>query len=256
MTTWLLLRGLTREAGHWGDFPALLQAALPGSVIEAIDLPGAGSRNAIASPLRIEEIAEQCRSQALARGLRPPFNILALSMGAMVAVAWADRHPDDVAACVLLNTSLRGLNPIHHRLRIANLPTLLRLALPATMRRREAAIFRLTSNSVARRQAIIDDWVAVRRARPVSTGNALRQLIAAARYRGPLRPPRMPMLVLASRGDALVNPECSRRLASAWHTEYAEHPSAGHDLPLDDGAWVVARVAGWWRPHDRTPSPL
>ena len=38
--TWLLLRGLTREAGHWGRFPQQLQAALPGARILAIDLPG------------------------------------------------------------------------------------------------------------------------------------------------------------------------------------------------------------------------
>ena len=26
--TWVLLRGLTRESGHWGDFPARLLRAL------------------------------------------------------------------------------------------------------------------------------------------------------------------------------------------------------------------------------------
>lgn len=247
MTTWLLLRGLTREARHWGEFPALLQAAFPGTAIEAIDLPGAGNQNTATSPLRIEDIADHCRDQALARGLQPPFNILAMSLGAMVAVAWADRRPNEVAACVLINTSLRTLSPFPHRLRAESYPALMRLALNASERERETAIFRLTSTRVEHRENVIDAWVALRRERPVSTGNALRQLAAAARYRGPSRPPRVPMLVLASRGDALVNPECSKRLANAWHADYAEHPTAGHDLPLDDAPWVVARVARWWQ---------
>lgn len=47
--TWLLLRGLTREAGHWGDFPRQLQAALPEARILAIDLPGNGTLHRQAS---------------------------------------------------------------------------------------------------------------------------------------------------------------------------------------------------------------
>jgi len=53
------------------------------------------------------------------------------------------------------------------------------------------------------------------------------------------------MLVLASAHDALVDPYCSRRLAQAWALPIAEHPTAGHDLPLDDGAWVVRQVERW-----------
>jgi hypothetical protein len=37
------------------------------------------------------------------------------------------------------------------------------------------------------------------------------------------------------------------RLARYWQAAFAEHPSAGHDLPLDDGAWVAGQVAQWSR---------
>ena len=30
MSTWVLLRGLTRESRHWGDFPDILREHLPG----------------------------------------------------------------------------------------------------------------------------------------------------------------------------------------------------------------------------------
>ena len=33
LTTWILLRGLTRERGHWGDFPAMLVRALPDATV-------------------------------------------------------------------------------------------------------------------------------------------------------------------------------------------------------------------------------
>jgi predicted alpha/beta hydrolase family esterase len=51
--------------------------------------------------------------------------------------------------------------------------------------------------------------------------------------------------VLASRGDTLVDPDCSRQLAHAWRAEISEHASAGHDVCLDDGPWVAQQLRGW-----------
>jgi len=79
----------------------------------------------------------------------------------------------------------------------------------------------------------------------VSASNAMRQLLAAARFRAPEVAPPAPLLVLCSRGDRLVDPQCSIRLAAAWNARLAVHPTAGHDLPLDDGPWVAARVREW-----------
>jgi pimeloyl-ACP methyl ester carboxylesterase len=58
----------------------------------------------------------------------------------------------------------------------------------------------------------------------------------------------VPVLVLASAGDRLVDPGCSRSLAKAWKLPIAVHPTAGHDLALDDGPWVAAEVKRWLRP--------
>jgi predicted alpha/beta hydrolase family esterase len=51
--------------------------------------------------------------------------------------------------------------------------------------------------------------------------------------------------VLVSAADGLVDPRCSQRLAQAWGAPMRKHPTAGHDLPLDDGAWVAREVAAW-----------
>jgi pimeloyl-ACP methyl ester carboxylesterase len=245
MTTWLLLRGLTREAGHWGRFADELQSALGPTAVIAIDLPGAGLLHDMRSPSRIEDIATRCREQALALGLRPPFHLVALSLGAMVAVAWAKAHTTEIAAAVLINTSLGAHCPPWRRLRPGAFPALFQLLLPATDAARETVIYRLTSNRPAKEEAIVKVWSALRRRHPVTAANAFRQLWAAARYRPQLPPEHARLLVLASRGDRLVDPDCSRRLARAWRAVCIEHPSAGHDLPLDDGPWVAARLAEW-----------
>lgn len=246
MSAWVLLRGLTRESRHWGAFPGLLRDQWPGATVCTPDLPGNGRLFAERSPMDVTTMAECCRSQLQAQGVAPPYRLLAMSLGAMVAVAWAQHRPEELAGCVLINTSLRPFSRWSQRLRPANYLPLIRLLLPGTsVAQRERTILARTSHGAGDAQALLDDWVAWHREAPVSAANALRQLAAALRYRAPAIRPAMPLLVLASRLDGLVDPACSRQLARQWQTAYAEHPTAGHDLPLDDGPWVAAQVRRW-----------
>jgi len=245
MSTWVLLRGLTRESGHWGPFPQILGARLPGARVMTLDLPGCGRFHDVRSPARIEAATEACRQQLKALGAEPPYHLLALSLGAMVAVDWAARHPGELAGCVLVNTSLRPFSAWHERLRPVNYGSLLGLLLTRDARRREETILRLTSRHLRPGDPVVDEWTAIRAARPVSRSNALRQLSAAVRYRAAVRAPTVPLLVLASTQDALVNVRCSRRLARQWNADLVEHPSAGHDLALDDGVWLAVQVGRW-----------
>lgn len=246
MSRWIFLRGLTRERRHWGNFPEIFRREIPDSEIHAPDLPGNGTRHREESPLRVEEMAESVRAGLLADGVAPPYHLLAMSLGAMVATAWAVRHPAEIAGCVLINTSLRPFSPFYRRLRPQNYPRLLRLALfGGSDEEWEETILALTSRRDSARAEVLREWIACRREHPVAARNALRQLRAAACYRAPLTPPEPALLVLGSRQDALVDAACSRRLASFWQTAFAEHPWAGHDLPLDDGVWVARQVRRW-----------
>jgi pimeloyl-ACP methyl ester carboxylesterase len=88
--------------------------------------------------------------------------------------------------------------------------------------------------------------VKLRENQPVSAANALRQVLAAARFRlGPQPLDSKKLLVLAGAGDTLVSPECSLALAKAWNCAMARHPTAGHDVTLDAGPWVAEQVARW-----------
>jgi pimeloyl-ACP methyl ester carboxylesterase len=251
MSTWIFLRGLTRDSRHWGNFPARFATALADAEVITPDLPGNGLRCHERSPHSVVAMAEQCRAELLAQGLCPPFHLLAMSLGAMVAVAWSVRHPEEILSAVLINTSLRPFSPTRQRLRPASYATLLRHLLgPAgNMAAREADILRLTSRIAAadpaRRAELVAAWSDWQRACPVSRRNAARQLWAASRYAAPREAPAASLLVLAGGADQLVDSRCSQRLAQHWHCAYAKHPKAGHDLPLDDPDWVIGQITQW-----------
>ena len=129
--TWVLLRGLMRDSRHWGAFPQAFAQAFPEAPVVRLDFPGNGSRHRERSPTRVEAMVEDARAELRRRGLPPPYRLLAMSLGAMVASAWAHRHPQELEACVLINTSLRPFSPPHWRLRPAVWPQLLRLVATA-----------------------------------------------------------------------------------------------------------------------------
>jgi len=249
MTTWVFLRGLTREARHWSDFPARFRATFDGEVapddILTPDLPGNGRRWHEPSPCSVEAMMQSCRGELLRAGHAPPFKLLALSLGGMVAVSWARRYPDECRALVLISTSLRPWSPFHERLRPSSWLTALRL-LGSGGTARERAILELTSARAAELGEVLPAWTAYARESPVSRRSALCQLLAAARFRCRERPD-VPLLLLAGAGDRLVNPRCSQVLAHAWGADLALHPDAGHDLPLDDSDWVAQAVRRWSR---------
>ena len=246
---WIFLRGLVRESRHWGGFPEVFREHVAGAEVIALDLPGNGAFHDRESPQTIGGMVAHCRRALVERGLSPPFAVLALSLGGMVAAEWALRYPGEINACVLLNTSMRPYNPFFHRLQPQNYPVLLRLLFESSEAAVEKTILAMTSNMHRAEAPLLADWLRWRKECPVSRRNALRQLLAAARYRAPRQAPVVPLLLLASAGDRLVDHRCSSRIAEVWRSELIMHPSAGHDLPLDAPDWVAEAVAGWLASH-------
>jgi len=234
---------LSRDARHWAGLPERFAERMSVSV-SCIDLPGNGTRVGERSPATIAGLMEACRERCSAS---PPFGFVALSLGAMVAVEWARRHPGEVRACVLMNTSARG-GPWYRRLRPEHYRALAIASMSNDPHRRERAILQATSRAYApdspEGRELLARWVAWYREAPVTHGNTLRQLLAASRFAPPAHMSPATLL-LASQRDALVDVRCSEALANHWNCALEVHPQAGHDLALDAPDWVVERVVAW-----------
>jgi pimeloyl-ACP methyl ester carboxylesterase len=243
----VLVRGLAREAGHWQPFDRQLCERLPDAVVERHDLPGNGAHWRERSPLDTASMAASLREQVWSRS-REPVVLVAISLGAMVGFDWRQRWPaDPLRGLVAINTSIGGLCRPWQRLQI---PALISTLATMTLRdpvARERAILELTSSEhrhdleLARRHAALHD------AQPIARANALRQMLAAARFRAAPVGSRVPVLMLSSTCDRMVDPICSRRIASAFEATHAVHPNAGHDLPLDDPRWCAEQITTWLR---------
>lgn len=243
---WLLLRGLSREAAHWGEFLPLMQQAFPEAQIHTLDLPGTGRLYRQRSPATIAEIVENLRRQALEAGLlRQPVTVLALSLGAMAAWEWLLHYPDEIGGAVLINTSFGGTSPFYRRLRWQSYAKFLRLMLHRDNYRREREILRLVCNRLEHEAALAQSWHEIQQRNPVSSRNSLRQIIAAACYRPSDTYPQRPVLLLNGQRDRLVAAACSEAIRQKWRLPLRSHPWGGHDLPLDDGAWIIRQMQEW-----------
>ena len=243
--TWILVRGLIREQRHWEAFPDQLRAQNPDRQIITVDVPGNGERYREQSPTSINGMMTAIRLHLNARGIHGPYNLIAVSMGAMISLEWLVEHPAEIEGAVLMNTSLRAFSPFHQRLNPDNYPLLWNSLTTQDRLQRERNILAITSNLRDDHETIAMRWAAFSLERPVSRANALRQLTAAARYKAPRQIPPNRILVLNGAGDRLVSPECSRAMAKAWQLPFEQHPEAGHDLTLDAGEWVTERISGF-----------
>jgi pimeloyl-ACP methyl ester carboxylesterase len=105
----------------------------------------------------------------------------------------------------------------------------------------------IAARSAAEATALTASWAELAREDGARwRSRALRQLIAAARYRAPATPLAKPVLLLAGARDRLVDARCAAVLgARLGATTVRVHPEAGHDLPLDDARWVCDEIAKW-----------
>lgn len=244
----LLLRGLAREQRHWGDFVPLMQTTFPDNTILTMDIPGNGSLYQRKSPITIAGMTEALRQQLSLLSHRQPINLIALSMGGMMAIDWMTRYPDEIASAVLINSSVRGFAPFYQRLCWQNYAKFFKLCWQ-TPAAREKLILALTANHHGHNHDLLSHWQAWQQQCPLSWQNAVRQIFAAAQFKA-IQKPLPPILIITSVADRLVDYRCSVSLHKAWATAYAQHPSAGHDIPLDDPQWVVNAVKNWLERFD------
>lgn len=244
-TRFVLIRGLAREAGHWHALDRTLLERFGDAAIERVDLPGNGARWRERSPLDIATMAADLRARVWAADRRAPV-LIAISLGAMVCLEWLRRWPaDPIVGLVAINTSAGGLSAPWERLRPAAWVHTASSLLERDPVARELSILALTSREHRDDRALAERHAGLHRERPIRRANAVRQMIAAARFRVGERPSIAPVLLLNSAGDRMVDPRCSAKLARTLEASLEVHPTAGHDLSLDDPQWCVERMHAW-----------
>ena len=282
---WLLLRGLGRESGHWEPFvqartdarcfrlrhagcsgarmltplraaasPAqVFQSALPrGSCVYTLDNPGVGSESDGAVPLTLRattaHLLHRWAAQRAARGIPDdtPWGVIGNSMGGMLALEIAAQDAAarrGLVAAVTVNASgARGTSTWRRLTPRATAAMLGCLFVPSRVR--EAIMLRLTVRDPARVAQLLPRWVALAKANPLSLRTFFSQMIAVARWTAPTSV-AVPVLVVSGLGDELCHPECSVALARSLRAPLRAHPTAGHDLPAEDPAWLAGTVRAW-----------
>lgn len=229
----VMLRGLIRSNFHWGDFPERL-APWCTNIIQP-EIPGNGFRCDEKTPTSIHALMEDVRQQVHSQHSGAVI-IIAVSMGAMIAMEWARCYPAEIAAMHLMNTSLANMSLPWQRMQAL---ALLALITQVTNRDQlESAIMRWTMN-LADRKTLEERWLTFNREHPLNWKNGIAQIWAASRYRGPLTAPIRQVWFYNANKDRLVKAACTARIAKKWHKPLDTHPSAGHDLPMDAGDWLA-----------------
>ncbi len=234
----VLIRGLFRGKCHWGDFPDMLRLALPDKQIIAVEIPGSGSLHHQPSPTTIFEMVESIRAQL---HLSESVDVLAISMGGMIALKWAEMYPTEVHSVVCINTSFGSVSPFYERLKPQNYIKIVK-ALCVSGISRELIIWGMVSNQPAKNK-IIDQWVKYAEKYPMTVKNFWRQLYASIRFK--VQKPACRLLFISSKQDGLVNSRATEAIAKKWQSEVIYNLSDGHDIPLDNPKWLIDTIKKW-----------
>lgn len=242
--TWLLIRGLAHEQEHWGKFREMLQKKYPDDEIFGVDLPGVGVYHKETAPIGLKETLNIVRNNTLGE-IRPPYYIISMSFGSMIAIEWAKSHPSDITGIVVMNTSIGKYSHFYNRLQSKTWRSFLKRVTTTDPAEIEKIILSITSSKTEGLDEVVQERVEIHRKRPVTIENILRQLVAAAIYRSDGEPPSVPTLILAGKGDRLCDPSCSKKISNEWNLPLRVHPTAGHDLTLDEPEWVLEEISKW-----------
>jgi len=243
--TWIFIRGLARETGHWGPFLDQFNARFADDEVLPIDLPGAGEFRDEPSPRNIHEIYQFVRAKALERAqTQAQIHIVAVSLGGMVALEWLSQKPEDLAGCVLINASSKAVSSAIHRLRWQIWAKFAAIVALSSPREREKAILEIIVNSAQGREKALPLWYRLAVEHPIRYATLANQLLAAAQF-NELPDTHVPVLLMCGLGDRLVDPSCSIRMHDKMKWPLVKHPWGGHDLTWDDPDWVIQNIHSW-----------
>jgi pimeloyl-ACP methyl ester carboxylesterase len=241
----ILLRGLMREARHWGQFTKDLQECKNVDKVLCLDFPGIGTEEKRIFYPSLSQVVRDLRSRFVQHeNNKQDWAILGFSLGGMVALEWIQMYPNDFRKVILLNTSASNVGKLWERVKPQSMVQLLKIFFEQDPIERERKVIQMVSNLRNKDPKLVQEWGEIAKTSEFSRFTALNQLAAAAQFKLPERI-SVPALVLTSRADRMVDYQNSVRIAHKYQAELHIHPTAGHDLTVDDSQWCVEKICSW-----------
>lgn len=245
--SWLLVRGLSRETRHWADFPEHLRKSFPNSTVHVLELPGVGKKFKSPSPARIEDFVEDLRNDfQKIKELHPHkrWGLICVSLGGMIGLSWSNSYPGDFESLVIINSSGANLSWPWQRLSPKALKKIAKLFFRNDLHEREKTILELTTHMTPLTQELVEKWASYAKEYPLKREVFLKQIYAASVFKVPESLHPKPLFLVGAK-DELTDPACSKSLAQHFNAQLETHPNAGHDLPLEDPAWLCEKIKKW-----------
>jgi len=236
----ILIRGLARESRHCQELTELLSKEINKENIHRFELPGNGEFYQQTSPINFRAYTKHVAKQA--SKIEPPYCVIGISLGGMIAVGWAQQDTNNaIEKLVLINTS-SNFSPFYKRASRTSYMIAARILCQSSIGKQEKNILSLVSNLHANDPKVLANWIDIQLKHPVTKTNFVRQLIAAARMTHEQSAPNCDDLLLLSQQDRMVHPDCTKDIKQMWDWPLKIHPTAGHDLILDDPGWIIEKL--------------
>lgn len=241
--TLILLRGLSREQRHWGNFTTILQTRLPHYQVICLDTLGNGSCNQLASPLSIASYSQDILAKLAKQNIHKAV-LVGLSLGGMVALEAIASETQLVSQVIAINSSSRH-SWFWQRFALGRAgKTLITSPRHQGYSKIEQAVLTLTSLHHKQDLTTLKYWSELRRDKPTSIANGLRQIIAAARFKAPIQALKgKSVSFIYAKQDELVDPRCTTTLAKQLDAQVYEIDQAGHDVALDQPNVLADTIA-------------
>lgn len=233
---WIFLRGLTRAAFHWGDFPKIFIEAHPDFEVEFLEIPGNGILCDRDTPIDPVTVIKELSEQSHFIKERKSFHLCGISLGGMIALKWAELYPEQVESVTTINCSLAQLSPFYQRLSPRLYKKIATTLLSRGVLNKEQIILNITSNKPERYDHYLESFSEFSKNHKVKRKNFFRQLALANNIK--IQALNKPLKVICSEGDRLCSSACSKAIANEFKGTLIIHPTAGHDLPIDEPEWL------------------
>lgn len=237
----LFIRGLTRETRHWRGLPEKYQTKYPEHKVYSIDLPGAGEFCEMTSPRKLDDYVEFLRKEIQSRSILGKVVLIGISMGGMIGLRFAELYPEEIEKVFVINASAGNLSSYSERFNLKELKTLLKIFTTKDLPLKEEMTLKLTTEHFKVTKDVVDEFVAIQHSAPVKPLSGINQLWAASRFKI-TKPLSVPVVIISGLKDRLVAPKCPKKLSEILKAKLVTHPSAGHDLPLDEPDWLLSEL--------------